>query len=384
MKRTIVDAIRQVMKAEGNPMTPREVYYSTIREGLYDFKAKEPIQVVASQIRKHCTGKDAKSYAGTKFFQPAGNGRYQLLAHETQTSHQTFAAIPAHIESGLDQPTRQQLSSVQRPENNRSEKRTIILAIKEVMLSYGRPMNVQQVYEAIIKGGLYRFKASQPVHVVRSQIRRHCVGLDFPTAADLKHFELRGKNKYYVLPSPLREKSELGRLGSSGEGEKTARKQDTLVPSTKIEPRDQVFISYSHKDTKWLQRLQVHLRPLQRLGIIDLWDDSRIKPGTEWRNEIEKAVKRARVAVMLISADFLASEFIMDNELAPLLHAAASEGAWILPVIISPCRFEKTDGIRQFQAVNPPDKPLSALNRTKREEVFMKVADAVEGVLYSQ
>jgi hypothetical protein len=86
---------------------------------------------------------------------------------------------------------------------------------------------------------------------------------------------------------------------------------------------------------------------------------------------------------MLISADFLASEFIIDNELPPLLQAAASEGVMILPVIISPCRFEKTEGIHQFQAVNTPSKPLTALDKTKREEIFVKVADAVEAALYT-
>ena len=70
-----------------------------------------------------------------------------------------------------------------------------------------------------------------------------------------------------------------------------------------------VFISYSHADRKWLERLQVHLRPLIRDSIADIWDDTRIKPGDSWQLEIRKALESASVAVLLISADFLASEF---------------------------------------------------------------------------
>ena len=56
--------------------------------------------------------------------------------------------------------------------------------------------------------------------------------------------------------------------------------------------RNHVFVSYSHKDKKWLSRLRVHLRPLIREGEIDLWDDSRIQPGLNWRNEIQQVIDK--------------------------------------------------------------------------------------------
>ena len=64
------------------------------------------------------------------------------------------------------------------------------------------------------------------------------------------------------------------------------------------------------------------IAPLEREGRIERWDDTRIRPGSEWRSEIKQALERARAAVLLISADFLASDFIQDNELPPLLSLA--------------------------------------------------------------
>ncbi len=127
--------------------------------------------------------------------------------------------------------------------------------------------------------------------------------------------------------------------------------------------RTKLFISYSHADTEWLERLQVHLKPLEREGRLERWDDTRIAPGEKWHQAIRDAIASAKVAVLLVSADFLASDFIATDELPPLLTAAEQDGAVVLPLILSPSWFERMPRLAQFQSVNPPSKPLIGLTR---------------------
>ncbi len=145
-------------------------------------------------------------------------------------------------------------------------------------------------------------------------------------------------------------------------------------------PRTKVFISYSHKDQKWLERLQVHLKPLEDEGLIDRWDDTRIGAGDDWYEEIGQALNDTIAAILLVSADFLASDFIRNDELPPLLAAAENEGVRILPVILSPSRFSKTP-LGRFQSVNPPSDPLIGMEKVNQEALLVKVADEVEAAL---
>jgi TIR domain len=141
--------------------------------------------------------------------------------------------------------------------------------------------------------------------------------------------------------------------------------------------RNKVFVSYSHNDSDWLRRLQIHLRILDIHGQIELWDDTKIKAGTLWREEVSAALNSASVAVLLISADFLASDFIIYEELPRLLAAAEKNELKILPVIISPSRFDKIESLSKFQSINPLSMPLIKLSKAEQEEYWVKLSDAV-------
>ena len=102
-----------------------------------------------------------------------------------------------------------------------------------------------------------------------------------------------------------------------------------------------VFISYSHKDEVWKERLSTQLRVLQMQGELDVWDDRRIEAGEDWHPEIETAMAQASVAILMVSADFLTSNFILGEEVPRLLERRHNEGLRVFPVIVRPCQWKQ-------------------------------------------
>jgi hypothetical protein len=148
--------------------------------------------------------------------------------------------------------------------------------------------------------------------------------------------------------------------------------------------RNSVFISYARADQgkrKWRERLRMFLLPFG--AELDVWDDSRIETGAEWRTEIDIALKRARVAVLLIGPSFLGSEFITKNELPPLLNAVAADGVTVLPLITNHCSYEKT-ALGKYQAFNDPKKPLEALELPEQNHWLQRFAERIDEAFRSR
>jgi hypothetical protein len=141
--------------------------------------------------------------------------------------------------------------------------------------------------------------------------------------------------------------------------------------------RDRVFICYSHSDAEWKNRLTTILKPLERSGTVDYWNDGNIASGTKWRTEIATALKAARVAVLLVSPDFLASDFIHKQELPPLLEAAAANHVTILWVALKASLYKETE-IENYQAANDPARPLDSLPPAEANSELVRVAEQIK------
>jgi formylglycine-generating enzyme required for sulfatase activity len=138
-----------------------------------------------------------------------------------------------------------------------------------------------------------------------------------------------------------------------------------------------VFISYSRKDKKWLERLRPHLKQLELEGKIEVWTDNKISIGDNWQDKISEALETSSSAILLVSQHFLASEFIANNELPPILNASQRKGNLIIPIIVNFCRFEKSP-LSQFQTANNPRKPLNTLQNFEQNKIFNNVVDRLE------
>jgi hypothetical protein len=143
-----------------------------------------------------------------------------------------------------------------------------------------------------------------------------------------------------------------------------------------------VFVSYSRADRAWVDRLRTTMAPLLREAgeELVLWDDSQIRPGELWQKTIETALARARVALLLVSAEFLASDFVMGREVPVLLEAAEREGVPILWVSLSPCWVSRTP-IHAYQAVLPPEPSLAEMSEPQQRRALVRIAEEVHRAL---
>ncbi len=140
-----------------------------------------------------------------------------------------------------------------------------------------------------------------------------------------------------------------------------------------------VFISYSHEDEKWKDRIEKQLRVLQ--GTLDIWTDRQIGTGEDWRHEIEDALQKAQVAILLVSANSLTSKFILDDEITNMLLRRDQEGLKIIPIIVSDCAWRQIKWLAQMQ-VRPRDgKALQGMSAAKKAAAMTEIVSEVAKIL---
>jgi hypothetical protein len=137
-----------------------------------------------------------------------------------------------------------------------------------------------------------------------------------------------------------------------------------------------VFISYSHADEPWKDRLVEHLQVLALEDVLDVWDDRRIDAGDDWRPAIEDAMERARVALFLVSTKFLTSKFIRESEVPRILERR-KKGLRVIPVIVHPCAWRKVPWLASIQGRPRDGQALALMTDALAEAALSDLAEEI-------
>lgn len=146
-----------------------------------------------------------------------------------------------------------------------------------------------------------------------------------------------------------------------------------------------VFISYSRVDQVLKNELVKHLEPLKRVDLIEAWNDGVLQAGDDWEDEIFAQLEEAHIILLLVSIDFINSEFCYDVELERALERHAEGSAVVIPIILRSCHWQQTP-FSKLQAL--PKDARAITSWPDRDEAFTNVTEGIrkvaEGMLDSE
>jgi TIR domain/NB-ARC domain len=140
----------------------------------------------------------------------------------------------------------------------------------------------------------------------------------------------------------------------------------------------EIFYSYAHKDEAFRNKLETHLSLLRRQGLITAWHDRHILPGTDWSQAIDEHLERASVILLLISADFLASDYCYGIEMQRALERHQTNEARVIPILLRPVDWNNAP-FAHLQALPTGAKPIATWRN--RDAAFTNVAAGIRRVI---
>jgi small GTP-binding protein len=141
-----------------------------------------------------------------------------------------------------------------------------------------------------------------------------------------------------------------------------------------------IFISYSHKDEAFKDELVTMLAGLQRRGVVDAWQDRRIEAGDEWNKSIRDAMRDCDLALLLVSADYLASRFIQEEEQPSLLQRRQELRLRAIPIVVRACPWQSEPVLQDLQALPKDGKAVITFSKEngERDQVWADIAAVIE------
>lgn len=144
--------------------------------------------------------------------------------------------------------------------------------------------------------------------------------------------------------------------------------------------KEGIFISYSHRDKQWLDKIRTFLKPVLAGEKITLWTDENIEAGENWENRIIAEIDKARLVILLVSADFLASDYIVGKELPLILKNHAKGDTLLYWIPIGEAVYESTP-LREIQSAGNPGRPLDSLSPSESDKELKRIAIKIGNAL---
>ncbi|MEL6866833.1 MAG: toll/interleukin-1 receptor domain-containing protein [Bacteroidota bacterium] len=135
-----------------------------------------------------------------------------------------------------------------------------------------------------------------------------------------------------------------------------------------------IFTSYAHDDESLREKLDKHMAMIRRHPAVHIWNDRGIEPGEEWDEEIKKELDSADIILLLVSSNFLASDYIYKVELKGALEKHAAKEAVVIPIIMKPCDWTFAE-FAMLQGLPKNAKPVS-----KWDDEDEALVDVVKGI----
>lgn len=145
--------------------------------------------------------------------------------------------------------------------------------------------------------------------------------------------------------------------------------------------RNRLFISYSHEDTKWLDAVTEQLLVLKAEGLLSICDDSKLRVGEDWFQQLHEMMLRARLGLLLISAPFLSSQFVRREEIPRLFGQHEVGGMTIYPLLVEPCPWQHVEWLAKLQ-LRPQDskrrvKALASYPAAPRKQKLAEISSEI-------
>lgn len=179
------------------------------------------------------------------------------------------------------------------------------------------------------------------------------------------------------MPDPIPTNRSAGRRRAPGDRPAGPRprpspRQEFIARNAKL------FISYSHRDERYREQLVTHLAGLRRQGVIADWHDRKIVPGEQWRDAIDQNLDAADCVLLLISADFLASDYCYSIEMQRTLEKHRQGRVLVIPVIVRPADWQHTP-LGELEALPKDAKPV--VEWARRDRAWLNVIEGIRRAL---